>query len=110
MTWSVYYNDHSSELQINRSERDLRSCEVAWSSYKKSPEKILSSNGIRTHDIRNTGAMLYRLSYEASTGAGQVRVELAPQHRTGTADVMGSNTIGAQTFFWASFVAAQVTS
>ena len=105
LTWSVYYNDHLSELQINRSERDLRSREVAWSSYKRSPEKILSSNGIRTHDIRSTGAMLYRLSYEASPGAGQ-----SVEQRTGTADVMGSNTIGAQNFFWASFIAAQVTS
>ena len=28
------------------------------------------SNGILTHDLRDTSAMLYRLSYEASTGAG----------------------------------------
>ena len=31
-------------------------------------------NGIRTHDLRNTSAMLYHLSYEA----GQVRVQFIP--------------------------------
>ena len=31
MMWSVYDKDHMSEVQIeNRSERDLRSCEVTW--------------------------------------------------------------------------------
>ena len=31
MMWSVYHKDHMSELWIeNRSERDLRSCEVTW--------------------------------------------------------------------------------
>ena len=28
-------------------------------------------NGIRTHDLRDTGAMLYQLSYEVSLEAGQ---------------------------------------
>ena len=61
--------DHMSELRIeNRSERDLHS------SYKQSPEKILRLQQDSTHDLRDTGAMHYRLSYEASTGAGQVRV------------------------------------
>ena len=31
-----------------------------------------------THDLRDTGAMLYRLSYEASPEAGQVRVQFIP--------------------------------
>ena len=37
---------------------------------------IPGSSGIRTHDHRDTGAMLYRLSYKASPEAGQVRVHL----------------------------------
>ena len=36
------------------------------------------SNGIRTHDLRDTGVMIYRLSYEASPEAGQVQVQLMP--------------------------------
>ena len=35
------------------------------SSYKQSPEKVFNFNGIRTHDLHDTGAMLYLLSYEA---------------------------------------------
>ena len=31
------------------------------------------SNGIQSHDLRDTGAMLYRLSYEASPVAGRVQ-------------------------------------
>ena len=33
---------------------------------KKKPEKNQGFNGIRTHDLRDTGAMLYQLSYEAT--------------------------------------------
>ena len=33
---------------------------------KKKPEKIQGFNEIRTHDLRDTGGMLYQLSYEAT--------------------------------------------
>ena len=33
---------------------------------KKKPENNQGSNGIRTRDLRDTGAMLYQLSYEAT--------------------------------------------
>ena len=33
---------------------------------KKEPEKNQSFNGIRTRDLRDTGTMLYQLSYEAT--------------------------------------------
>ena len=33
---------------------------------KKKPEKSQGFNGIRTCDLRDTGAMLYQLSYEAT--------------------------------------------
>ena len=32
---------------------------------KKKPEKNQGFNGIRTRDLRDTGAILYQLSYEA---------------------------------------------
>ena len=32
----------------------------------KAQKKFWGSNGIQTHDLRDTGAMLYQLSYEAS--------------------------------------------
>ena len=33
---------------------------------KKKPEKNQGFNGIRTRDLRDTGAMLHQLSYEAT--------------------------------------------
>ena len=33
---------------------------------KKKPEKNQGFNGIQTHDLRIAGALLYRLSYEAT--------------------------------------------
>ena len=38
--------------------------------------KVWGSNGIWTHDLHDTGAMLYQLSYEASLEADQMRVQL----------------------------------
>ena len=38
------------------------------------PKKNSEANGIQTHDLCNTGAMLYQLSCEASLEAGQVQV------------------------------------
>ena len=39
---------------------------------KKKPEKNQGFNGIGTHDLRDTDAMLYQLSYEATHwGRGQ---------------------------------------
>ena len=50
----------------NGRESDLRSCEVTYAVTNKAQKKIWGFNGIQTHDLRDTGAMLYRLSYEAS--------------------------------------------
>ena len=44
---------------------------------KKKP-KFWVSNGIQTHDLRDTDVRLYRLSYEASPKAGQVQVQFIP--------------------------------
>ena len=48
------------------------------SSCKKSPEKIMCFDRIRTHDLRDTGAMLYRLSYDALLVVGKERVQFIP--------------------------------
>ena len=48
------------------------------SEVKGAQKQFWGSNGIRTHDLRDTGAMLYRLSYEASPEGGQVRVQFIP--------------------------------
>ena len=50
--------------------------EEAW-------KKNQSFNGIRTRDLRDTGAMLYQLSYEATHWERGHLVE----HRTGIAEV-----------------------
>ena len=47
---------------VDRSERDLRSCEVT----KKAQKKFWGFNRIRTHDLRDTGAMLYRDNFNSN--------------------------------------------
>ena len=50
-----------SELRIkNRNESDLRSCEVTKQLQRKPSKTFEASTGF---DLRNAGAMLYRLSY-----------------------------------------------
>ena len=69
-------------------------------------------NGIRTRDLRDTGAMLYQLSYEATHFTPHGRYELNKlaslpmcafiaqlvEHRTGIAKVTGSNPVKALIF------------
>ena len=45
---------------------------------KKQREKIQGFNGIRTRDLRDTGAMLYQLSYEATHCSGGSRGRAPP--------------------------------
>ena len=69
---------------FNTSESDPRSYEVTQAVTNKA----------------QTGWMLYQLSYEASLEAGQVRfIDQSVEHRTGIAEVMGSNPVGASEFF-----------
>ena len=104
-------NDHGSEFS-NLSNRK----EEAW--------KNLGFNGIRTRDLRDTGAMLYQLSYEAIHWERGQFIELIStshhftphgryelnklaslpmcgfiaqlvEHRTGIAEVTGSNPVEA---------------
>ena len=60
------------------SESDPRSCKVTKQLQIKLRKKFGRSNGIQTHDLPDTGAMLYHLSYESSPEAGQVRVQFIP--------------------------------
>ena len=44
----------------------------------KTQKKFWGSNRIWTHDLHDTGVMLYQLSYEASLEAGQEGVQFIP--------------------------------
>ena len=60
------------------SESDLRSSDSTYAVAKKAPKKILrfqrDSNPDMTY-LRDAGAWLHQLSYEASLEAGQVRAQ-----------------------------------
>ena len=57
---SVWHNEKMKVMNDHRSKFSN------LSSWKEKPEKNQGFNGIRTHDLRDTGAMLYQLSYEAT--------------------------------------------
>ena len=61
---------------------DHRSKFSNLSNWKEEAWKNQGFNGIRTHDLRDTGVMLYQLSYED----------------TGIAEVTGSNPVEALIF------------
>ena len=68
----MYDKNHMSALQIkNTSESDQLLV-------SNKAQKFWGSNGIRTHDLRDTGVMPYQLSYEVLLEAGQVRVQFIP--------------------------------
>ena len=84
---------------------DHRSKFSNLSNWKEEACKNQGFNGIRTHDLRDTGAMLYQLSYEATHWEqGQFIDHIFPciaqlvEHRTGIAEVMGSNPVEALIF------------
>ena len=58
---------------------------------KKKPEKNQGFNGIRTRDLRDTGAMLCGF------------IAQLVEHRTGIAEVTGSNPVEALIFQASSF-------
>ena len=49
----------------NTSETDFRSYEATKAVAKKAQNEFWGFNGIQSHDLRDTGVMLYQLSYEA---------------------------------------------
>ena len=94
---------------------DHRSKFSNLSNWKEEAWKNQGFNGIRTRDLRDTGAILYQLSYEAThweRGQFIERYELNKltslpmsgfiaqlvEHRTGIAEVTGSNPVEALIF------------
>ena len=70
------------------------------SNWKEEAWKNQGFNGIRTRDLRDTGAMLYQLSYEATHWELPMCVFIAQlvEHRTDIAEVTGSNPVEALIF------------
>ena len=61
----VYDIDHMYKLRIeNTSETDPRSYKTTKAVAKKAQKEFLGFKGIRSHDLRNTGVVIYQLSYE----------------------------------------------
>ena len=70
----IHNKDNMSVLQINNTNgSDPCSYEVTAVT-NKAQKKFWDSNGIQTHDLCDTGTMLYWLSYEALLEAGRVWV------------------------------------
>ena len=67
----MYDTDHILCAADRECESDPHSCEATQAVANKAQKKSVF-NGIRTHDLSDTGVMLYLLSYEASLEAGQV--------------------------------------
>ena len=69
---SLRFNLYNMWQNKEKSERDLRSCEVTWAVTNKAQKKFWGSNGIRTHDLRDTGthsrcsAVTYQLQLHIS--------------------------------------------
>ena len=69
--WSIYEIIHICTAVVDAVKCDHRSKfsnfkQLERRSLKKKKKKNLGFNGIRTHDLRDTGAILYQLSYEAT--------------------------------------------
>ena len=64
---------------------------------KLKPEKNSGLNGIRVHELCDTGAVLYQLTYQANWELAALSVRNIPVDGlcTGIADVMGSNPVQA---------------
>ena len=83
--------------------------------WKNDLKKIQALNGIRTHDLCVTGAMLYQLRYQShmrersclgSALQGRCHVALIAQlveHCTGKVKVVGSNPVQSLNFFQVIF-------
>ena len=67
-------------LHNNKTGRVLPRVWLVSSEVCTADKKIWGFNGNWTHDLRDTSAMLYQLSYEASLEAGQDLVHFIPLH------------------------------
>ena len=76
--WSLYEIIHICTAVVDESESDHGSKFSDLSNWKEEAwKKIQGFNGIRTRDLRDTGAMLYQLSYEATHWERGQLVELS---------------------------------
>ena len=67
LKWSIYEIIHIFELWLKiKVKNDHRSKFSNLSNWKEEAWKNQDFNGIRTRDLRDTSAMLYQLSYEAT--------------------------------------------
>ena len=64
--WSIYEIIHICTAVVDEVKSDHRSKFSNLSNWKEEAWKNQGFNGIRTRDLRDTGAMLYQLSYEAT--------------------------------------------
>ena len=88
---------------------DRRSKFSNLSNWKEEAWKNQGFNGIRTRDLRDTGAMLYQLSYEANMWLPMCGfIAQLVEHRTGIAEVTGSNPVEALIFSGFFFPIAQI--
>ena len=90
----------------NTNESDPHSYEATKAVGKKAQKKVWGFNGIRTHELRDTGAMLYQLSYEA----GQVWVQFIPVIWREWDVSKVRIPLKPQNLFWAFFATALVAS
>ena len=67
MMWSIYEIIHIFELRLEiEVSNDHRSKFSNLSNWEEEAWKNKGLNGIRTRDLRDTGAMLHQLSYEST--------------------------------------------
>ena len=66
LMWSIYEIIHIFELRLSIKVKNGHRSKFSNSSNWKEAWKNQGFNGIRTRDLRDTGAMLYQLSYEAT--------------------------------------------
>ena len=85
------------DISLIKVKSDHRSKFSNLSNWKEAWKKNQGFNGIRTRDLRDTGAMLYQLSHEASLPICGFTAQLA-EHRTGIAEITGSNPVEALIF------------
>ena len=64
--WSLYEIIHICTAVVDKSEEWSSQWIFQFNNWKEEAWKNEGFNGIRTRDLRNTGAMLYQLSYEAT--------------------------------------------
>ena len=69
------------EITNEKQQNELTKTKYEWKSdprRKNTQKEFWGFNGIRTHDLRDTSAMLHQLSYKALLEAGQERVQFIP--------------------------------